>query len=84
MVVCARHATENVSKAAIALQHTNKYLMNLDYAYPTGQAERNLKDLHNAMLERRYAEALLAGENAIADIRIALAAIRDERERHAK
>ena len=58
--------------------------MNLDYAYPCMMAEKSLRDLHNAMLERRYAEALLAGENAIADIRIALAAIRDERERHAK
>jgi hypothetical protein len=53
----------------------------LDYAYPTGQAETALKDLHLAMLDHRYNDALLHGLAAIADIRIALAAIRDEKSR---
>ena len=57
--------------------------MNLDYAYPTMMAEKALKDLHNAMLENRYDDALLAGLNAIVDVRLALAAIKDAKERHA-
>lgn len=52
-----------------------------DYAYPTMMAERSLKDLHNYMLDNRLDDALIAGLNAIADIRMALAAIRDEKER---
>lgn len=52
-----------------------------DYAYPTMMAEKALKDLHNYMLENRLDDALIAGLNAITDIRMALAAIRDEKER---
>lgn len=48
-----------------------------DYAYPTMMAERALKDLHNAMLENRYDDALMAGLNAISSIRVALASIED-------
>ena len=81
--VNARPATVNVNRAEIAHQHTNKYLMNLDYAYPTMMAEKALKDLHNAMLENRYDDALLAGLNAIVDVRLALVAIKDAKERHA-
>lgn len=81
--VDARRATANVNRAATVLQHTNKYLMNLDYAYPTMMAEKALKDLHNYMLENRLDDALIAGLNAITDIRMALASIRDEKERHA-
>ncbi len=79
--VNARRATVNVNRAEIAHQHTNKYLMNLDYAYPTMMAEKALKDLHNAMLENRYDDALLAGLNAIVDVRLALVAIKDTAER---
>ncbi len=55
--------------------------MQPDYAYPTMMAEKALKDLHNYMLENRLDDALIAGLNAITDIRMALAAIRDEKER---
>lgn len=55
--------------------------MQPDYAYPTMMAEKALKDLHNYMLENRLDDALIAGLNAIADIRMALATIRDEKER---
>jgi hypothetical protein len=57
--------------------------MQPDYAYPTMMAEKALKDLHNYMLENRLDDALIAGLNAITDIRMALAAIRDEKERNA-
>ena len=54
-----------------------------DYSYPTMMAERSLKDLHNAMLENRYDDALLAALNAIVETRMAIAAIKDAKERHA-
>jgi hypothetical protein len=44
-------------------------------------AEKALKDLHNYMLENRYDDALLAGLNAIVDVRLALVAIKDAKER---
>lgn len=47
-------------------------------------AERSLKDLHNAMLENRYDDALLAALNAIVETRMAIAAIKDMKERDAK
>jgi hypothetical protein len=55
----------------------------IDYAYPTMMAERSLKELHNAMLENRPDDALLAGLNAIVEVRLALAAIKDMAERNA-
>jgi len=74
----ARRATANVIKAGTARQERK---MQPDYAYPTMMAEKALKDLHNYMLENRLDDALIAGLNAITDIRMALAAIRDEKER---
>ena len=53
----------------------------IDYAYPTMMAERSLKELHNAMLDNRLDDALLAGLNAIVEVRLALAAIKDMAER---
>lgn len=50
-----------------------------DYSYPTMMAERSLKDLHNAMLENRYEDAVMACLNAIVEVRLALAAIKDMR-----
>jgi hypothetical protein len=44
-------------------------------------AERSLKDLHDAMLENRYDDALLAGLNAIVEVRLALVSIKDMVER---
>lgn len=55
-----------------------------DYAYPTMMAERSLKDLHNAMLENRHDDALMAALNVIVETRMAIAAIKDAKERHAK
>ena len=58
--------------------------MNLDYAYPCMMAEKSLRDLHNAMLENRHDDSLLAGINAIVALLIAIAAIKDMKERDAK
>lgn len=55
-----------------------------DYAYPTMMAEKALKDLHNAMLDRRYDDALLAGLNAVTDVRMAMLAIKEMKEQDAK
>ena len=56
----------------------------IDYAHPTMMAEKALKDLHNAMLERRYDEALEHGLRAIAETKLALNAIRDTAEKEKK
>jgi hypothetical protein len=53
----------------------------IDYAYPTMMAERSLKDLHNAMLENRLDDALMAGLNALVEVRLALIAIKDAAEK---
>lgn len=55
----------------------------IDYAYPTMMAERSLKDLHNAMLENRHDDALMAALNSIVEVRMAIAAIKDAKEHHA-
>ena len=48
----------------------------IDYAHPTMMAENALKDLHKAMLDRRYEEAIEKGFLAIAEARLAINAIR--------
>jgi hypothetical protein len=49
----------------------------IDYARPTMMAEKALKDLHNAMLDKRYEEAIEQALQAIAETRQAIAAIRN-------
>ncbi len=49
----------------------------IDYARPTMMAEKALKDLHNAMLDKRYEEAIEQAFQAIAETRQAIAAIRN-------
>lgn len=56
----------------------------IDYAYPTMMAEKALKDLHDAMLRRRYEEAIEAGFKAIAEAKLAINAIRHTIEEAAK
>lgn len=43
-------------------------------------AEKALKDLHNAMLERNYDAALKHAEEALIEVRLTAAAIRHEKE----
>jgi len=47
-------------------------------------AERALKNLHNLMLEGKYDEAVTAGIEAMADVKLTINAIRDMRDRAAK
>lgn len=54
----------------------------VDYAMPTMKAERALKDMHNAMLERNYDEALKQATFAIVEARLARTAILHEKERY--
>lgn len=56
----------------------------VDYAYPCMMAERALKDLHNLMLEGKHDEAITAGINALAEVRLTIQAIKDMRERGVK
>jgi len=52
----------------------------VDYAYPCMMAEKALKDLHDAMLLRKYDDALEHGMKALVEVRLTLAAIRHEKE----
>lgn len=52
----------------------------IDYARPYMDAKEALTQLHNAMLTKDYDYAIQRGIDAIADIRIAIAAIRHEKE----
>ena len=53
----------------------------VDYAYPCMMAEAALKKLHDAMLERKYDEALAAGLDAMVEVKLTLVAIRHEKEK---
>jgi hypothetical protein len=50
----------------------------MDYAHPVLQAERALKALHNAMLSHDHRGAIEAGYQAIVEVRMAIAAIRED------
>ena len=58
---------------------TNSSLV--DYAHPCMMAERALKNLHNAMLERDYDTALEQALIAITETRLTYNAIRHEKEK---
>lgn len=56
----------------------------IDYAYPCMMAEKALKDLHNAAIEGRLADALEHALTAIAEARLtyqALVAMSEQRAR---
>ena len=55
----------------------------IDYAYPTMMAEKALKDLHDAMLERRYGDAKEAALRCVAETKLARIAIEIMEERDA-
>lgn len=52
----------------------------IDYAHPTMMAEKALKDLHNAMLSRRYDQAIEHGLQTISEAVKAIEAIRHAAE----
>lgn len=52
----------------------------IDYAYPCMMAERALKDLHDAMLLKKYDEALKHAETAMFEVRMTAASIRHMQE----
>lgn len=52
----------------------------IDYAHPCMMAEKALKDLHNAMLEKKYDEAMEHALHAIAEVKMTYNAIRHEKE----
>ncbi len=56
----------------------------IDYAYPCMMAEKALKNLHNAMLEGNYDEALEQALEAMAQVRLTANAIKDMQEKGAK
>jgi hypothetical protein len=56
----------------------------IDYAYPTMMAEKALKDMHNAMLERRYVDAITHVLDASQHLNGVMEAIVVERENAGK
>jgi hypothetical protein len=56
----------------------------VDYAYPCMMAEKALKKLHAAMLEGKHEQALEAGIEALAEVKLTINAIRDMQERAVK
>jgi hypothetical protein len=52
----------------------------IDFAKPYMDAKSALLELHEAMLRKDYSHAIKLGIDAIADIRVAVAAIRHEQE----
>jgi hypothetical protein len=55
----------------------------VDYAAPCMKAERALKDLHDAMLERKYEQAIEAALQALVETKLTLNAIKHEQEKYA-
>jgi hypothetical protein len=55
----------------------------VDYAAPCMKAERALKDLHDAMLERKYDRAIEAALQVLAETKLTLNAIKHEQEKYA-
>lgn len=52
----------------------------IDFSKPYMDAKEALGTLHSAMLKRDYEYAIQSGVDAIAEIRMAIAAIRHEKE----
>jgi hypothetical protein len=55
----------------------------IDYAAPCMKAERALKDLHDAMLERKYDRAIEAALQVLVETKLTLNAIKHEQEKYA-
>lgn len=54
----------------------------IDYSHPTMMAEKALKDLHNAMLEKRYDDAMEFGMKAMVETKMAMNAIKHTMEKN--
>lgn len=52
----------------------------IDYAYPTMMAEAHLKKLHNMMLDNDFDGAVEAGIQTLADVKLAINAIKHMKE----
>jgi hypothetical protein len=55
----------------------------IDYAAPCIQAERALRDLHEAMLMRNYEQAIHFALQALVETKLTLNAIKHEQEKYA-
>ena len=52
----------------------------VDYAYPTMMAEKALRDLHNAMLEKNFIKAEDCARSALVEVKMAYNAIKHAQE----
>ena len=53
----------------------------IDYAYHAMMAEKALKKLHNMMLDNDFDEAVEAGIQTLADVKLAINAIKHMKEK---
>lgn len=56
----------------------------VDYARPTMMAEKALNAMHNAMLDRKFKEAIEHGMTAMVEVKLAVNAIRHTIEMESK
>lgn len=56
----------------------------IDYAHPCMMAERALKDLHDAMLMKKYDEAIEHGLRALAEVKLTINSIKHVQEQERK
>lgn len=56
----------------------------IDYASPCMAAEKALKDLHRAMLERNFEQAIEHGMKALVEVRLTINSIKHTIETEAK
>lgn len=56
----------------------------IDYAYPTMMAEKALKELHEAMLMRKFDQAQEAALRCIVECRVAYASIEVMKDEYVK
>lgn len=52
----------------------------IDFSHHYMQAKKSLDRLHDAMLAKDYDYAIQSGIDAIADVRVAIAAVRHEKD----
>ncbi len=56
----------------------------IDYAHPCMMAEKQLKELHEAMLNREFDKALEHGMQAIAEVKMTINSIKHMKEQYAR
>lgn len=56
----------------------------IDYAHPCMMAEKQLKELHDAMLHKQFDKALEHGMQAMAEVKMTINSIKHMQEQNAR